>query len=56
MAYTITEKCTACGTCKEVCPVEAITPGEPRYAINAETCVACGQCAEACPAEAIVEA
>ena len=24
MAYVITDKCTMCGSCKDVCPVEAI--------------------------------
>ena len=55
MAYKITSECTACGTCMESCPVEAIKEGEPTYTIDAETCVDCGACVEECPAEAIVE-
>ena len=55
MAYVITDKCTACGTCVETCPVEAISEGDPIYTIDQETCVDCGQCVDACPAEAIVE-
>ena len=55
MAYTISDKCTACGKCEEVCPVEAISKGEKLYVINQETCVSCGQCVDACSLEAIVE-
>ena len=55
MAYMILDKCTACGKCKEVCPVEAIAAGEKKYVIDPETCVSCGQCVDVCPAEAIVE-
>jgi len=55
MAYVISEKCTACGTCKDICPVEAISKGEKLYVIDAETCVSCGQCVDECKAEAISE-
>ena len=53
VAYVIDENCTACGTCKDVCPVEAINEGEPIYTINPDTCIDCGQCADACPVDAI---
>jgi ferredoxin len=33
MAHRITEDCTACGTCIDECPVEAISPGDI-YVIN----------------------
>ena len=55
MAYVISEKCMACGKCKDVCPVESISKGEKRYVIDAETCVSCGQCADACESSAIAE-
>lgn len=55
MAYVISEKCTACGKCKEVCPVEAISKGEKIYKIDPETCVSCGQCVDECPVKAISE-
>jgi ferredoxin len=37
MAYKISEDCTACGTCIDECPVEAISEGDiykidPRFA------------------------
>ncbi len=56
MAYKITDKCVACGTCAGECPVEAISAGDPTYTIDADKCVGCGTCAGACPMEAIVEA
>ena len=55
MAYTISDKCTACGKCESVCPVEAISKGEKKYAIDAETCVNCGQCVDECTSEAIAK-
>lgn len=53
MAYVITDKCTACGTCESECPVEAISAGDPIYKIDADACTECGLCASVCPVEAI---
>ncbi len=53
MAYKISDECTMCGSCKDVCPVEAIKEGDPMYIIDAETCTDCGLCADECPVEAI---
>jgi formate hydrogenlyase subunit 6/NADH:ubiquinone oxidoreductase subunit I len=55
MAYKITDACTACGTCKDTCPAEAISEGEPIYKIDPDLCIDCGVCADACPASAIVQ-
>jgi len=52
MAYIITDDCTACGTCLDECPVEAIKEGDI-YTIDAEECTDCGACADTCPVEAI---
>jgi ferredoxin len=52
MAYVINDECTACGTCIDECPVEAITEGDI-YVIDAELCTDCGACADVCPVEAI---
>jgi NAD-dependent dihydropyrimidine dehydrogenase PreA subunit len=49
--YKISNECVACGACKEVCPVGAITEGQP-YVIG-EECIDCGACAEQCPVGAI---
>ena len=52
MAYKISDSCIACGTCIDVCPVEAISEGEI-YKIDPELCTDCGSCAEVCPVDAI---
>lgn len=47
------ERCSACGLCADVCPVEAISQfGE--YRIDPDKCVCCGLCQESCPSEAVV--
>ena len=45
-------KCTGCGKCKEVCPVNAIKIGNDKAIINDE-CVECGACISECPNEAL---
>jgi ferredoxin len=52
MAYVISDDCTACGTCIDECPVEAITEGDI-YVIDPELCTDCAACADVCPVEAI---
>lgn len=52
MAYKINEDCTACGSCIDECPVEAIKEGDI-YVIDPEVCTDCGACADVCPVEAI---
>ncbi|MFC1509411.1 DUF362 domain-containing protein [Candidatus Omnitrophota bacterium] len=56
MPHVISDECSACGTCVDVCPVEAISEGEDKYVIDPEECTDCGACAEECPVEAISEA
>lgn len=50
--YRITERCSACGTCLDACPVGVISEGEV-YEIEGARCLECGRCAEVCPEEAI---
>ncbi|MFR9513214.1 MAG: 4Fe-4S binding protein [Rikenellaceae bacterium] len=53
MAYKINpDCCVACGSCIEVCPVEAISAGDV-YSIDASACIDCGACAGECPSECI---
>lgn len=53
MAYKITDDCTACGTCIDECPVDAISEGDI-YVIDPDLCTDCGACADVCPVEAII--
>jgi len=55
MPYKIGDDCTACGSCMDSCPSEAIKEGEEKYSIDADLCVDCGSCVDACPVGAIVE-
>ncbi len=45
-------KCTGCGSCVEVCPLEAIAVNDGVAEIDAELCVECGACVDACQADA----
>ena len=38
MAYKITDACIACGACADACPVSAISEGDGKYEIDADTC------------------
>lgn len=53
MPHRITEDCVACGACKDECPVEAISEGDPIYMIDPDACTDCGNCADVCPNDAI---
>lgn len=56
MAHVIEDTCVACGSCKEVCPTEAISEGSPKYVIDPAKCVDCGNCVGECPVNAIHQA
>jgi NAD-dependent dihydropyrimidine dehydrogenase PreA subunit len=49
---TVTERCTGCGACTEVCFMHAIQLHDGHAVISAE-CRGCGRCAERCPNNAI---
>ncbi len=54
MAVTVdVEKCTGCGTCVDVCPVEAITVENDVAVVDEAECVECGACADECPNDAL---
>jgi NAD-dependent dihydropyrimidine dehydrogenase PreA subunit len=46
------ERCTGCGACTEVCPLDVITLVEKKAGIG-EDCVDCGACQKVCPREAL---
>lgn len=46
------EKCTGCGACEEICPVDAIKVNEIAE-VDEETCIDCGTCVDECPVEAL---
>jgi len=47
------EKCTGCGLCVEVCPVEAIRLEGDVAVVDPQTCTGCGTCVDECPNEAL---
>lgn len=48
-----TSACTACGTCREWCPADAITVGVDGASIDHARCIGCGECRVTCPEGAI---
>lgn len=48
-------RCSYCGGCVSVCPVDAIHLAETRLLIS-EACIECGLCVPACPVGALCEA
>lgn len=46
------EKCTGCGDCVDVCPVEALSVENGKAVVN-EECIDCGACVNMCKNEAL---
>ena len=46
-------KCSACATCVDFCPVQAISMVNEKCAIDPGKCIGCGQCELHCPEDAI---
>ena len=44
-------KCTGCGDCVDVCPVEALSLENGKAVVNDE-CIDCGVCVDECPSGA----
>ena len=56
MAEVIGDESISCGACEGECPVGAISEGDGKYVIDADTCASCGACAAVCPVGAPKEA
>lgn len=54
MAHKITDACTLCGKCQEVCPEDAIRQGETQYEIDPAKCTDCNLCVPVCEVAAIL--
>ena len=47
-------KCTGCGTCVQVCPVNVFEMKEGKsVVVKEDACVGCRACEASCPADAI---
>ena len=55
MAFVIGDASVSCGACAGACPVGAISEGDGKFEIDADTCISCGACAGTWPAGAISE-
>jgi ferredoxin len=54
MSSQISEDCTSCGICLNVCPTQSISEGSRTFVVDADTCTDCLLCAPVCPVDAFV--
>ncbi|MCX5716271.1 MAG: DUF362 domain-containing protein, partial [Candidatus Omnitrophica bacterium] len=47
------DKCTSCGSCLKICPVEAISWKDRKAFIDKNICIGCGECLCACNFDAV---
>jgi len=48
------KRCTACGTCAEICPVQVFAKEKDKVVVKKpKECIGCRACEAQCPAEAI---
>ena len=53
LAEIVEDKCVACGTCVEICPMHTIEMDSTVAKVSASKCIGCGVCAHHCPEGAI---
>ena len=53
MVYVVTDKCTKCKRCVDVCPIGCFHDSDKQLIINPNECIDCGACAMECPIKAI---
>ena len=54
VVFVDAEKCDGCGTCVEICPVEAFKFRDDKtVVVNPDECFVCLVCEEMCPNHAI---
>lgn len=51
--FTLTERCSGCGKCVEICPRRAVTVENQRSMIDRSLCIGCFECMHVCPEQAI---
>jgi UDP-glucose 4-epimerase len=54
LTVSVTDGCTGCGECVDVCIAGAISIMGGRAVINGDYCKGCGNCVAACPEDAVV--
>ena len=50
----VTDRCTACGECENICPKDAVKLKDQMAEVNYSRCIRCFCCHEVCPEEAIL--
>ena len=47
------DECIGCGTCIDICPMNALSLEEEISSVNRKRCIGCGNCVAKCPSDAL---